>query len=65
MNAPMTMLPPGKTVDDVLGDYFQYLQEATRDHIKAKHIGGADLWNELEREIIYVLRYARLTGSVV
>ena len=50
------MLPRDKTVDDVLGDYFEYLNQAIQGHIETKHVQGNELWREVKNDSIYVLR---------
>ena len=50
-------LPPGKSVEDVFGDFLRYLHQCTRTYIQDTHAGGSELWQSAETDTKFVLTH--------
>ncbi|TFK63665.1 hypothetical protein BDN72DRAFT_902219 [Pluteus cervinus] len=50
-------LPNGKTVVDVLADYYRFLYESSRDFIESHHPAGKILWASMQSNTIFVLSH--------
>jgi hypothetical protein len=51
-------LPSGKTVVDVISDFYSYLLSCTKDYLKDTHpVDGQSLWSSVEDDIHYVLSH--------
>ncbi|KAH8117896.1 hypothetical protein DFH11DRAFT_1503901 [Phellopilus nigrolimitatus] len=48
-------LPPGKSAEEVMGDFLHYLLVETARYIQMVHADGADLWSQIEDRAIFVL----------
>ncbi|KAL5485836.1 hypothetical protein ACEPAI_6878 [Sanghuangporus weigelae] len=48
-------LPPGKSAEEVMGDFLRYLIDETGRFISGSHIEDSDLWNKAKDDAIYVL----------
>ncbi|KAL5525758.1 hypothetical protein ACEPAG_7095 [Sanghuangporus baumii] len=53
----LSPLPPGKSSEDVFGDFLAYLFNCTRKFIEDTHANGANLWLAVERDIHFVLSH--------
>ena len=53
----LSPLPPGKTAEDVFGDFLRYLFLCTRKFIEDTHANGKKLWRVVERDIHFVLSH--------
>ncbi|KAL5486031.1 hypothetical protein ACEPAI_7075 [Sanghuangporus weigelae] len=53
----LSPLPPGKSSEDVFGDFLAYLFNCTRKFIEDTHANGANLWLAVERDIHLVLSH--------
>ena len=50
-------LPLNKTVEQVFGDYLQYLYQCTQAYIQETHTSGSELWSTLEGQAEFVLTH--------
>jgi hypothetical protein len=50
-------LPPHKTVQRVFGDFLEYLHRCTQEYIEQTHVGGPQIWKDLEGEAVYILTH--------
>ena len=48
-------LPEGKTAEEILGDFLNYLYTSTQKYIKETHPAGAAFWKSIENSVEYVL----------
>lgn len=48
-------LPPGKSAEEVMGDFLRYLLDETARYIATTHIDDSELWNKVKDDAIYVL----------
>ena len=48
-------LPQGKTAEQVMGDYLRYLHEETAAFIRLSHSDGAELWEAVKDQAIFIL----------
>ncbi|KAG8917973.1 hypothetical protein FRC02_002740 [Tulasnella sp. 418] len=53
--APISPLPAGKTIVQVVGDYLSYMSRASIDHFKNQMVGSDDIWEKVKNKVIYVL----------
>ena len=54
---PRTVLPPGKTVEDVYSDFYKYMFDHTRKYIRETLATGSLLWDSLEGDIEFILTH--------
>ncbi|KAH8117848.1 hypothetical protein DFH11DRAFT_1503478 [Phellopilus nigrolimitatus] len=48
-------LPPGKSAEEVMGDFLNYLFVETASYIQSSHADGADIWHQVKDRAILVL----------
>ncbi|KAH8117904.1 hypothetical protein DFH11DRAFT_865015 [Phellopilus nigrolimitatus] len=48
-------LPPGKSAEEVMGDFLHYLFVETASYIQESHADGADLWSQVKDRVNFVL----------
>ncbi|EJD06533.1 uncharacterized protein FOMMEDRAFT_76543 [Fomitiporia mediterranea MF3/22] len=53
----LSPLPPGKSSEDVFGDFLAYLFSCTRKFIEDTHANGKKLWKVVENDIHFVLSH--------
>ena len=54
---PLPPLPPHKTVQQIFEDFLKYLHTCTREYIEQTHVGGPQLWQDLQSEAVYILTH--------
>lgn len=50
-------LPPGKTAEQVMGDFLKYIYGEVKEYITKRQQGGEEIWNEVEGRAIFVLAH--------
>ncbi|KAF8883234.1 hypothetical protein BD779DRAFT_1472553 [Infundibulicybe gibba] len=53
----LPLLPPNKTVVDIMGDYMRYLHQCAEIYIQETHPGGASLWLSLAKNADFILSH--------
>ena len=44
-------------MQQVFGDFLKYLHTCTREYIEQTHVGGPQLWQDLQSEAVYILTH--------